>query len=193
MKMVSVAHTGQNARYWRLKIIPFSLGFLVTIPSRKNSQWLSGISSKFNLYWKFSRKKMAYKCANKMKLGGQINRSANSFNHSLSVKIGGDSCGKSHDLLKTLLQNRTLEVKKITFFLFLISAWRISFFFGISTSVMFVFMVTDVSHIKFAFVIQIFWSLFVKIKQTRWIQLDNFSKEIAARILEVFQETPSWG
>ena len=130
---------------------------------------------------------------NKMKLGGQINRSANSFNNSLNVKIGENSCGKLHDLLKTLLQNRTLEVKKITFFLFLISAWRISFFFGISTSVMFVFMVTDVSHIKFAFVIQIFWSLFVKIQQTRWIQLDNFSKEIAARILEVFQETPSWG
>ena len=54
---------------------------------------------------------------NKMKLGGQINRSANSFNDSLNVKIGENSCGKLHDLLKTLLQNRTLEVKKITFFL----------------------------------------------------------------------------
>ena len=52
-----------------------------------------------------------------MKLGGQINRSANSFNDSLNVKIGENSCGKLHDLLKTLLQNRTLEVKKITFFL----------------------------------------------------------------------------
>ena len=50
-----------------------------------------------------------------MKLGGQINRSANSFNNSLNVKIGENSCGKLHDLLKTLLQNRTLEVKKIIF------------------------------------------------------------------------------
>ena len=55
-----------------------------------------------------------------MKLGGKINRSANSFNDSLNVKIGENSCGKLHDLLKTLLQNRTLEVKKITFLLFLI-------------------------------------------------------------------------
>ena len=53
-----------------------------------------------------------------MKLGGQIYRSANSFNNSLSVKIGEDSRGKLHDLSMTLLQNRTLEVKKITLFLF---------------------------------------------------------------------------
>ena len=63
-----------------------------------------------------------------MKLGGQINRSANSFNNSLTVKIGENSCGKLHDLLKTLLQNRTLEVKKITFFLFLISFEEFPFF-----------------------------------------------------------------
>ena len=49
-------------------------------------------------------------------------RSANSLTNSLSVKIGKDCCGKWQDLLKTLLQNRTLEVKKITFPLFLISA-----------------------------------------------------------------------
>ena len=64
-----------------------------------------------------------------MKLGGQINRSANSFNNSLNVKIGENSCRKLHDLLKTLLQNRTLEVKKKKNFLF-IYALGISFFFS---------------------------------------------------------------
>ena len=53
-----------------------------------------------------------------MKLGGQIYRSSNSFNNSLSLKIGEDSQGKLHDLSMTLLQNRTLEVKKITFLIF---------------------------------------------------------------------------
>ena len=57
-----------------------------------------------------------------MKLSGHMYRSANSLNNSLSVKIGKDCCGKLQDILKTLLQNRTLEVKKITFPLFLISA-----------------------------------------------------------------------